>query len=89
MKYLVFTTKHHDGFCNLDSQLTDYKITSSRSPFRKNIVRMLSDACRCGGIDWGVYYSQPDWHHADYRNGAAHARYIEYLHGQVHELLTN
>ncbi|MGJ5817219.1 alpha-L-fucosidase [Paludibaculum fermentans] len=88
MKYLVFTTKHHDGFCNFDSKLTDYRITSPRSPYRKDIVRQLSDACRRGGLDWGVYYSQPDWHHADYRNGQAHAKYIEYLHGQVRELLT-
>jgi alpha-L-fucosidase len=89
MKYLVFTTKHHDGFCEFDSKLTDYKITSPKSPYRKDIVRMLSDACHRGGLDWGVYYSQPDWHHPDYRNGAAHARYIEYMHGQVRELLTN
>jgi alpha-L-fucosidase len=89
MKYMVFTTKHHDGFCNFDSQLTDYKITSPRSPFGKDIVRLLSDACRRGGIDWGVYYSQPDFHHPDYRNGEAHTKYIEYLHGQVRELLTN
>jgi alpha-L-fucosidase len=89
MKYLVFTAKHHDGFCNFDSKLTEYKITSQRSPYRKDIVGMLSDACRRGGIDWGVYYSQPDWHNPDYRNGQAHAKYIEYLHGQVRELLTN
>jgi alpha-L-fucosidase len=88
MKYLVFTTKHHDGFCNFDSKLTDFKITSPQCPYGKDIVRQLSDACRRGGIDWGVYYSQPDWHHPDYRNGAAHARYIEYLHGQVKEVLT-
>lgn len=74
MKYLIFTTKHHDGFVEFDSKLTDYKITSERSPYGKDIVRMLSDACRRGGMDWGVYYSQPDWHHPDYRNGAAHAR---------------
>ena len=88
MKYLVLTSKHHDGFCNLDSKLTDYKITSPRCPYGKDIVRQLSDACRRGGIDWGVYYSQPDWHHPDYRNGEAHAKYVEYLHGQVRELLT-
>lgn len=88
MKYLVFTTKHHDGFCNFDSKLTNYKITSKQCPYGKDIVRQLSDACRRRGVDWGVYYSQPDWHHPDYRNGAAHARYIEYLHGQVKELLT-
>ncbi len=89
MRYLVFTTKHHDGFVNFDSRLTDYKITSPRCPHGKDIVRMLSDACRRGGIDWGVYYSQPDWYHPDYWNGAAHARYIEDLHGQVRELLTS
>ena len=89
MKYLVFTTKHHDGFCNFDSKLTDYKITSPKCPYGRDIVRMLSDACRRGGVAWGVYYSQPDWHHPDYLNGANHARYIEYLHGQVRELLTN
>jgi alpha-L-fucosidase len=89
MKYLVFTTRHHDGFTNFDSKLTDYKITSEKSPYRKDIVRMLSDACRRGGIDWGAYYSQPDWHNPDYRNGEAHAKYVEYLHGQVRELLTH
>lgn len=89
MKYLVFTAKHHDGFCEFDSKLTDYKITSTKSPYRKDIVKQISDACHRGGIEWGTYYSQPDWHHPDYRNGAAHARYIEYLHGQVRELLTD
>jgi len=89
MRYLVFTTKHHDGFCNFDSRLTDYKITSPRSPYGKDIVRQIADACHRGGIGWGVYYSQPDWHHPDYRNGAAHSKYIAYLHGQVRELLTN
>jgi alpha-L-fucosidase len=88
MKYLVFTTKHHDGFCEFGSKLTGYKITSEKSPYRKDIVRLLSDACHRAGLDWGVYYSQPDWHHPDYRNGAAHASYIEYMHGQVRELLT-
>lgn len=88
MKYMVFTTKHHDGFCNFDSQLTDYKITSPKCPYGRDIVRMLSDACRRGGIAWGVYYSQPDWHHPDYLNGENHKRYIEYLRGQVRELLT-
>ena len=90
MKYMVFTSKHHDGFCNFDSKLTNYKITSPECPYGKDIVKQLADACHRGGIDWGIYYSQPDWRHPDYRNGEeAHKRYIEYLHGQVHELLTN
>src|ERR1022692_3318739 len=47
MKYLVFTCKHHDGFCNFDTQLTDYKITSRRSPYGRDIVRQVADACQC------------------------------------------
>ena len=88
MKYLVFTSKHHDGFCEFDSQLTDYKITNPESPYRRDILKALADACRRGGIQFGLYYSQPDWHHPDYRNGERHAQYIQYLHGQVKELLT-
>jgi len=86
MKYLVFTTKHHDGFVEFDSKLTDYKITNS--PFHRDIVAELSRACHEGGLAFGIYYSPPDWHHPDYRT-ANHARYIEYLHGQLRELCTN
>jgi alpha-L-fucosidase len=89
MKYMVFTSRHHDGFSNFDSKFTDYKITSPESPYRKDIVKQLADACHRGGLLWGTYYSQPDWHHPDYRNGEAHARFIEYVHAQVRELLTN
>ncbi len=87
-KYLVFTSKHHDGFVNFDSALTDYKITSPHSPFRRDIVRELAEACRRGGLRFGLYYSPPDWHHPDYRR-AGHRRYVEYLHGQLRELCTN
>jgi alpha-L-fucosidase len=86
MKYLVFTTKHHDGFCMFDSALTDYKITNS--PFKRDIVAELAEACRAAGLKLGFYYSQPDWHHPDYRT-ANHARYIDYLHGHMRELCTN
>jgi alpha-L-fucosidase len=88
MKYLVFTTKHHDGFVEFDSKLTDYKITSPKSPYRRDIVRQLADACHRGGLRLGFYYSPPDWHHPDYRT-AKHKRYIKYLHGQLRELCTN
>ncbi len=88
MKYIVLVTKHHDGFCEFDSKLTDYKITSEQSPFKRDIVRELSDACHAAGMKFGTYYSQPDEHQPDYRT-ATHAKYIEYLHGQVRELLTN
>ena len=86
MKYMVLTTKHHDGFCMFDSKLTDYDIMNT--PYGKDIVKQYVDACRAEGMPVGFYYSQPDWHHPDYR-GENHARYIEYLHGQVRELMTN
>ena len=89
MKYMVFTTKHHDGFVNFETKLTDYKITSPASPYGKDIVRQLADACHAGGLALGFYYSPPDWHHPDYRNGDRHAKYIEYLHGQLRELCSN
>ena len=85
MKYLVFTTKHHDGFCEFDSKLTDYKITNS--PFRRDIVAELSRACHKAGLKLGFYYSQPDWNNPDFRKNRE--RYIEYLHGQLRELCTN
>lgn len=88
MKYLVFTTKHHDGFCNFDTKLTDYKITSPESPFGRDIVAELAQACHKAGMPLGFYYSQPDWYRDDFRTDR-HAEYIEYLHGQVRELCTN
>ena len=88
MNYMVLTTRHHDGFTMFDSKYTDYKITSPESPYRKDIVKQLSDACHAGGITWGIYYSQPDWHHPDYMT-ANHDNYLKYMHGQVEELLTN
>jgi len=86
MKYLVFTSKHHDGFSMFDSKLTDYKITNS--PFKRDVVAELAKACHEGGIKLGFYYSPPDWYHPDYRT-ENHARYIKFLHGQLRELCSN
>ena len=65
MKYLVFTTKHHDGFCMFDSKYTDYKITSPESPFsvnpKANITKEVFDAFRAEGLWAGAYFSKPDW----------------------------
>jgi alpha-L-fucosidase len=88
MKYMVFTSRHHDGFSNFDSKYSDYKITSPLSPYRKDIVKQLADACHKAGMRFGIYYSQPDWHNADYMT-ATHAKYVEYMHNQVAELLSN
>ncbi len=66
MKYLVFTTKHHDGFCMFDTKTTDYKITSNKYPYSKdpnaNITKVLFDAFRKKDFIIGTYYSKPDWH---------------------------
>jgi len=85
MKYLVFTTRHHDGFSMFDTAYSDYKITNS--PFKRDVVAELAEACHEAGLRLGFYYSPPDWHHPDYRT-ENHARFIEYLHGQVRELCT-
>jgi len=87
MRYMVFTTKHHDGFSMFDSKWTDYKITSPESPYGRDVVGQLADACHEGGLKWGIYYSPPDWYHPDYRT-ERHAQYVEFLHGQIRELLT-
>lgn len=69
-RYLIFTTKHHDGFCLYDSKYTDYKVTSPECPFSKHpnadIVRSLYDAFRARGLGISCYFSKPDWHHPDY-----------------------
>ncbi|MEN8230408.1 MAG: alpha-L-fucosidase [Bacteroidota bacterium] len=66
MKYVVFTTKHHDGFCMFDSRYTDYKITDTKTPFhshpKANITREVFDAFRAEGLWAGAYFSKPDWH---------------------------
>ena len=85
MKYLVFTTKHHDGFCMFDSAYTDYKITNS--PFKRDVTAELADACHRAGIRLGFYYSPPDWRHPDFFTDN-HARYVEYLHNHLRELCT-
>ena len=70
MKYVVFTTKHHDGFCMFDTKQTDYKITSSKTPFssnaRSNIAKEVFDAFRKENFMIGAYFSKPDWHSENY-----------------------
>jgi len=70
MRYLVFSTKHHDGFCMFDSAHSNYKITDSSCPFHQNpdsnVSKVLFDTFRDNGFGIGVYFSKPDWHHPDY-----------------------
>jgi alpha-L-fucosidase len=66
MKYVVFTTKHHDGFCMFDAQQTDYKITAPACPFSRSlqadVTRAVFDAFRAEGLAIGAYFSKSDWH---------------------------
>jgi len=70
MKYVVFTTKHHDGFCMFDSKYTDYKVTAPACPFnehpKSNITKEIFDAFRAQGLWAGAYFSKPDWHNPFY-----------------------
>lgn len=70
MKYVVFTTKHHDGFCMFDTKYTDYKITGKDCPFHTNpkadVTKAIFDAFRNEGLWIGAYFSKPDWHSPDY-----------------------
>jgi alpha-L-fucosidase len=70
MKYVIFTTKHHDGFCMFDTKLTDYKITGEKTPFhsdpRSNIAKEIFNAFRAEGFWTGAYFSKPDWHNENY-----------------------
>ena len=70
MKYVVFTTKHHDGFSMFDTRQTDYRITSPNTPFnahpRANVTKEIFDAFRSQGFMIGAYFSKPDWHSPDY-----------------------
>jgi len=85
MKYVVFTAKHHGGFCLWDTRFTDYSIM--HTPFKRDVVKELSEACHAAGLRFGLYYSQRDWHHPDYGIGD-NAKYQQYLKAQLTELLT-
>jgi alpha-L-fucosidase len=98
MKYIVITSKHHDGFCLFDSKLTTYDVMDA-TPFKKDILSELADECRRQGITMCWYHSIMDWHHPDYiprrpwekrsAEGADYNRYIDYMLGQLRELVTN
>jgi len=99
-QYMVFTTKHHDGFCMFDSAYTNYKITNT--PYGKDIVRQLSSACQEASMPLGFYYSPPDMHHPAFRDTSKPASvnwhgepmrpewplYLDYMQLQLTELLT-
>lgn len=61
MKYIVFTTKHHDGFCMFETETTPYNVVDA-TPFGRDVVKELSESCKKYGVKLGFYYSLPDWH---------------------------
>ena len=91
MKYIVLTTKHHEGFCLFDTKLTDY--CAPKQACGRDLVAEFVDAARRQGLRVGFYHSLMDWHHPDGArcavDEAARKRFVKYLHGQVRELCTN
>jgi alpha-L-fucosidase len=91
-KYIVITSRHHDGFSMYDTALGDYKITNT--PFKRDPLKELAEACtRRRDLRLGFYVSLLDWHHPAYRfrkeTGKAWFEYVDFLHGQVRELCVN
>ncbi|MCP4644295.1 MAG: alpha-L-fucosidase, partial [bacterium] len=102
MRYMVFTSKHHDGFCMWDTKTTDYNIMLS--PLGRDVLRELSAACKEAGIAFGTYYSILDWYQPDYntfdtQGGPGYAlpegqkpsmdRFQDYIESHVRELVEN
>lgn len=100
MKYIVFITRHHDGFSNWDTKQSDWKITNT--PFKRDVLKELAEACKKEGIKLGLYYSTLDWYRDDYphetgRTGQGTGRtgkgdytsYLQFMKNQLTELLTN
>ncbi len=90
-KYMVMTTKHHEGFCLFDTKLTNY--CAPKQACGRDLVREFVDAARGEGMRVGFYYSLMDWHHPDgarcATDEAARRRFVDYIHGQVRELCSN
>jgi alpha-L-fucosidase len=89
-RYLTFTTRHHDGFSMYDTALSDYKVTNT--PFGRDPVAELAEACAKRDLKLGTYVSLIDWHHPAFRfrneSKLAWDDYLGFLHGQVEELCT-
>ena len=98
MKYIVITSKHHDGFSMFDTKMTGYNVVQA-TPWRHDPMKDLAAECRRQGLRLCFYHSIMDWHHPDYlprrkwdarpADGASLDRYIEYMKGELKELLTN
>ena len=100
MKYVCLTTKHHDGFCLWDTRQTAFN--TMRTPYGRDIVKMLADACHRRQVPLCLYYSIADWNHPNYPNEGRHhelppqtgdqpdwKKYLDFLRAQVRELCSN
>jgi alpha-L-fucosidase len=101
MKYITITSKHHDGFAMFDSKISDYNIIK-KTPYGKDVLKMLADECKKQGIKLFFYYSQLDWHHPDYfprgftggnwtgrEDKGDFNKYLDHMDAQLSELLIN
>ncbi len=94
MKSIVFTSKHHDGFCMYHSDFTDFNIVDA-TPYGKDLMKELAEACRRGGIGFGVYFSLIDWHYPHAYPISSHnadpltEEHYQYNLKQVEEIMTN
>ena len=91
MKYMVMTTKHHEGFCLFDTKTTNY--CAPKQAAGRDLVKEYVEAARAEGLRVGFYYSLMDWHHPDgarcNEDEASRKRFVEYIHTHIRELLTN
>ncbi len=93
MKSIVFTSKHHDGFCMYHSQYTKYNIVDA-TPFKRDVMKELSDACQRQGVKFAVYYSLIDWHFpgngiTPHNADAISKEHHVFSMHQVEEIMTN
>ncbi len=90
-KYMVMTTKHHEGFCHFNTSTTNF--CAPKQAAGRDLVKEYVDAARAEGLKVGFYYSLMDWHHPDgsrcKKDEAARRRFVEYIHTQIRELMTN
>jgi alpha-L-fucosidase len=87
MKYVVFTTKHHDGFCMFDTDTTDFNVVK-QTPFGRDMVKEIAEACRANDMHFCLYYSIGDWSAKEVMD-KRFDNYTDYMKAQLKELLTN
>jgi alpha-L-fucosidase len=100
IKYITITSKHHDGFAMFDSKVTDWDIMD-RTPYKKDVLKMLAEECQKQGIKLFFYHSHLDWHHPDYfprgetgnssgrPDSGSFPKYLDFMNAQLTELLTH